>query len=88
MCYKERATCEIDIHQATTESDATLKTIGRNIKNLRITHNLTQNDLAFYCYLDVSVISKLERGDCKNVTLFTLQKMAVLFHTTISTFFI
>lgn len=79
MAKKERKIDEICLNELSKETKKSLIIIGKNIKNLRLKNKLTQNDLAFYCYLDISVISKLERGVAKNITLITLQKLSLLF---------
>lgn len=53
--------------------------VGKNIKKLRLKNKLTQADIAFYVFSDKSLISALERGVSKNVTLLTLVKLAELF---------
>jgi len=37
---------------------------------------MTQQDLAFYIFSDKSLISQIERGSCKNVTVSTLMKIS------------
>jgi transcriptional regulator with XRE-family HTH domain len=39
-----------------------LKTFGNNLKNIRVSKNITQAQLAIDCDFDVSVISRIERG--------------------------
>lgn len=53
--------------------------VGKNIKALRLESKLTQSDVAFYIFSDKSLISALERGVQKNVTLLTLIKLGELF---------
>lgn len=56
-----------------------LAIVGKNIKKLRLKNKLTQSDIAFYVFSDKSLISSLERGAQKNVTLLTLIKLSELF---------
>lgn len=53
--------------------------VGKNIKKLRLKGKISQNDLAFYVFSDKSLISALERGVSKNVTLLTLIKLSEVF---------
>lgn len=57
--------------------------IGINIKSLRQKNNLTQADVAFYIFSDKSLISSLERGRLKNITLFTIIKLSELFNISV-----
>ncbi len=50
--------------------------IGRNIKRLRKEKKITQQDVAFWIFSDKSLISELERGSAKSITLPTLTKIA------------
>lgn len=70
---------EISIPAAKNKTQNTLKTIGKNIKRLRIEGELSQGDTAFFIFGDKSMISSLERGSHKNITLLTLIKIATLF---------
>lgn len=70
---------EIDISQIEDITCFTIKGIGNKIKQLRENSNLTQQHLSFLMYSDKSLISNLERGVCKNITLFTLIKIAKVF---------
>ncbi len=53
-----------------------LQTIGKNIRRIRLRHKLTQSDLSYFIFSDKSLISLLERGKSKNITLLTLIKIA------------
>lgn len=53
--------------------------IGKNIKKFRKLKGLTQSDVAFYIFADKSLISALERGVQKNITLLTLTRLCKLF---------
>lgn len=63
-----------------------LITIGKNIKNFRKEKGLTQSDVAFYIFADKSLISALERGVQKNITLLTLTRFCKLFNKTFQDF--
>lgn len=64
-----------------------LHTIGINLKTFRLERDMTQSDVAFYIFTDKSLISALERGVCKNVTLHTLTKLCKLFDKKIEDLF-
>lgn len=64
-----------------------LKILGENIKKIRLEKNLTQSDVAFYIYTDKSLISSLERGSCKNITLNSIMRIATLFNINIAVLF-
>lgn len=49
--------------------------LGQKIKELRIKHSLTQEDLAFKVGVDRSYMGFVERGE-KNPTLSTIMKIA------------
>jgi transcriptional regulator with XRE-family HTH domain len=51
-----------------------VKLVGLNIKEIRKTRNLTQEDLAEKSGLQTSFLAGVERGD-RNVTLQTLEKI-------------
>ncbi len=61
--------------------------IGSHIKCLRKEHNLTQQDLAFYIFSDKSLISELERGNAKNITVSTLMKISDVFNIAVDDLF-
>lgn len=56
-----------------------LKRIGLYIKKERKKKNLSQEYLAFSVDTHSSLISKIERGMCKDITLNTLQKFSFFF---------
>ncbi len=64
-----------------------MHTIGKNIKTFRLENSMSQSDVAFYIFTDKSLISALERGVCKNITLLTLIKFCKLFDRNIEDFF-
>lgn len=61
-----------------------LSKIGERIKELRKQHNLTQFELACDLNTDKSLISALERGCYKNITIKTLVKISEYFSVSLS----
>lgn len=61
-----------------------LKCIGRNIKILRLSNGLTQFELACDLNTDKSLISALERGCYKNITIKTLVKISNYFSVSLN----
>ena len=57
-----------------TEKDIQLK-IGERILELREKNNISQSELCYAIEIDISTLSRLERGKL-NVTLRTLYKIA------------
>lgn len=53
--------------------------VGKNVRELRMSKNLTQEMLAFASELDPSYLGHLERGH-NNITLTTLKKVAAALH--------
>lgn len=72
---------EIDVNKIKNLTVIKLKQIGEQIMKLRINNDMTQQELAFLIYSDKSLISNLERGTAKNITLQTLIKITELFNT-------
>jgi len=58
------------------ERGCNLADIGSNIRVLRESNGLTQEQLARESRITMGMISKLERGESSNPTLETLQKIA------------
>lgn len=54
--------------------DSLVKLVGKNIREIRKSKNLTQDDLAEKCDLQTSYLAGVERGE-RNVTLQTLEKI-------------
>lgn len=50
--------------------------IGDTIRKKRIEMGISQQTLAFYLLSDKSLISEIERGHARNITLLTLFKIA------------
>ena len=48
---------------------------GRRVKELRLIHNISQEELAFRCQLSKNYVSDVERGT-RNVTLKVVEKFA------------
>lgn len=61
-----------------------LNKIGFRIKELRKQHDLTQFELACDLNTDKSLISALERGCYKNITIKTLVKISEYFSVSLS----
>jgi len=57
--------------------------IGLNIKNIRESKNITQQDLAALCNFEKSNMSRIEAGRT-NLTIGTLYKISQALQTTIS----
>lgn len=74
---------EICVEENSKLTQQKLKKLGENIKRLRIEHNKTQSDIAFYIFSDKSLISALERGRYKNITVGSIMKIATLFNVTV-----
>jgi transcriptional regulator with XRE-family HTH domain len=53
-----------------------LKNFGLNLKNLRKTKNLSQEELAHMCELDRTYISGIERGT-RNLSLINIYKLSI-----------
>jgi transcriptional regulator with XRE-family HTH domain len=51
------------------------KTVGANIRRLRVAHRLSQEELAFRVNIQRGYLSQLERGQ-RNMTLLVLQEIA------------
>ena len=60
---------------AKTEKDKFLQTIGKHLANMRRERNLSQEQLAFDADIDLSTLSKIERG-VLNISIFNLYKIA------------
>lgn len=56
--------------------------IGIRVRDSRKEKNMTQQDLAFYSFSDKKLISDIERGVSKNITLVTLFKIAKVLEIT------
>ncbi|RNC96138.1 helix-turn-helix domain-containing protein [Lysinibacillus halotolerans] len=54
--------------------DSLMKLVGINIKNIRRSKKMTQEELAEKCGLQTSYLAGVERGD-RNITLQTLEKI-------------
>lgn len=67
---------ELNKVEISVKVSSKIKEIGNRIRCNRIEKHLTQQDLAYYCCSDKCLISEIERGTAKNITLFTLFKIA------------
>lgn len=59
-----------------------MSTTGDRIRELRLRHNLTLDDVAKYLGVGRQAVYKYEHGAVTNIPLENIEKMAVLFHTT------
>lgn len=55
--------------------DVMLKTVGKNIKNVRVEKKILQQDLAAICNIETPNMSRIENGRT-NITLKTLFKIS------------
>lgn len=62
--------------------------IGDVIRKKRMEKGLSQQTLAFYILSDKCLISEIERGHAKNITLSTLCKIAFVLEINVKDFFI
>lgn len=57
----------------------TLLSIGKNVKRIRKSKGMTQQELAFFCgNTDRSTISNIERFNCNGLNISTIVKIAVV----------
>lgn len=63
--------------------EATLKTIGANVRAYREERGLSQGDLATLAEVDRSYLNQLENGK-RNPSIGVLRKMAKVLHVTVS----
>ena len=62
------------------------KKVGINVRNYRITHNISQSELARYLNLPKQTISRMENGKRK-ITIEELEKIALFFKEPIQMFY-
>lgn len=67
---------EINLEKVSKILESKMLLIGSNVRMLRKKAGITQQSLAFYILTDKCVISNLERGNCRNITLNTLVKVS------------
>ena len=60
--------------------------VGKRIKTLRKTLNISQEEFAFKCGMDRTYITSLENGK-RNISIVNLEKIAKVFNMSISEFF-
>ncbi len=60
-----------------------LATIGKNLRKIRLKHNLTLNDTSFYTFTNQTTLWRLETGRLCNINLATLIKFCQLYHCTL-----
>ena len=58
------------------DKDSYLKKFGLNVRKLRDSKKLTQNELAFNADMDRSYLSDIERG-VKNPTLYNIYRLSL-----------
>ena len=63
------------IIDAEMTEDVMLKTVGKNIKNVRVEKKILQQDLAAICNIETPNMSRIENGRT-NMTLKTLFKIS------------
>ncbi|MEY8869526.1 helix-turn-helix transcriptional regulator [Gaetbulibacter jejuensis] len=63
-----------------------LKTLGDNIKAIRLRKGFRQNEVAYRCYFDKSSYNNIERGE-RNITIITLHKIAKALDEPLQNFF-
>lgn len=70
---------EIDKQKVEELTKKQVKSIGVNLRRIRLSEKLTQGEVAFYIFADKSFIWKLERGFLENITLESVNKLCELF---------
>lgn len=68
---------EINLKEACKMVSCKVSEIGLRVKEARISRKITQQDLAFYCFMDKGQVSALERGYSGNVTLLTIFRISL-----------
>ena len=63
-----------------------LKKIGKHIQLLRLENNLTQKDLAFLLDVEISQITRIERG-VVNTSILNIMKIAKALNISLQEFF-
>ena len=63
-----------------------LTRLGARIKALRVTKEMTQNDLANQCDFEKASMSRIEAGKT-NITILTLHKISIALNIDITEFF-
>jgi len=64
-----------------------LTMLGAKIKEIRLSKEMTQNELAMQCNFEKASMSRIESGKT-NVTILTLWKIGKALETDVSQFFI
>ncbi len=70
---------EISIEEAKELTKQQLRVLGCKLKEIRLSSDLTLNDVAFFTYSNISTIERLELGKLKNITLLTLMKFIAFY---------
>ena len=63
--------------------DPTLVALGKAIRQIRLSKNISQEKLALLAEVDRSYVGRVERGD-NNVAILTLAKLAVALDTSLA----
>lgn len=78
---------EINKDKVQVQVNLAIIKIGDVIRRKRIEKNLTQQSLAFYIFSDKCLISEIERGRYRNITILTLFKIANILEIDIKDYF-
>ncbi len=70
---------EIDVRKARVQEEDLLTKIGEKLKKLREDAGLTLLDVAFYTYVNMSTLHRLEKGKLSNITTLSLIKICLFF---------
>jgi len=70
---------EIDTRKAQIQEEELLTKIGVRLKKLREDSGLTLLDVAFYTYVNMSTLHRLEKGKLSNITTLSLIKICLFF---------
>ena len=66
--------------------DAFLKTVGRNVRNIRVSKGLSMENLANEANMEFRQLGRIERGEI-NTTITSLYKLAEALKVSINDFF-
>lgn len=79
---------EIDKRQLSPIMQQKIGEIGQRIKRIRTEKKVTQQTLAFCVGADKGLVSEIERGYCKNITLLTIMRIAMALEVELNQLFI
>lgn len=63
-----------------------LKQFGENLRSIRGTRNMSQEEFSSYCDIDTRQLGRIERGE-SNSTILTIKKIAEKLEIPVSKFF-